>query len=79
MTLLTCVQITKVWEGARGLSVKALDNVSIEASEGAFVAILGPSGCGKSTLLEIIAGLEPATAGDVRMDGNTVTEASPER
>jgi NitT/TauT family transport system ATP-binding protein len=79
MTLLNCVQITKVWEGARGLSVKALDNVSIEASEGAFVAILGPSGCGKSTLLEIIAGLEPATSGDVRMDGNTVTDASPER
>ncbi|MEZ5785486.1 MAG: ABC transporter ATP-binding protein [Xanthobacteraceae bacterium] len=79
MTLLKAVQITKVWEGARGLSVKALDNVSVEADNGAFVAILGPSGCGKSTLLEIIAGLEPATTGDVRMDGRTVTEASPER
>ena len=31
--------------------------------QGEFVAILGPSGCGKSTLLELIAGLEPLSAG----------------
>jgi ABC-type nitrate/sulfonate/bicarbonate transport system ATPase subunit len=79
VTLLRVIQITKVWEGARGLSVKALDEVSVEAPEGAFVAILGPSGCGKSTLLEIIAGLEPPTTGEVRMEGRTVTEPSPER
>jgi NitT/TauT family transport system ATP-binding protein len=79
MTLLNVVQVSKVWEGERGLSVRALDSVSIEADDGAFVAILGPSGCGKSTLLEIIAGLEAATTGDVRMDGRTVSDPSPER
>jgi NitT/TauT family transport system ATP-binding protein len=35
--------------------------------------VIGPSGCGKSTLLKIIGGLEPATAGEVRFDGRTVT------
>jgi multiple sugar transport system ATP-binding protein len=39
--------------------------------------LLGPSGCGKSTLLNMIAGLEPVTAGDILIDGRVVNELEP--
>ena len=46
--------------GTRPMGVLALDRISFDISDGAFVAIVGPSGCGKSTLLKILAGLLPA-------------------
>ena len=54
-------------------SVEALQDVSFEAAPGEFLAVVGASGCGKSTLLRLIAGLVPATAGQVVLDGSTVT------
>lgn len=50
-------------------------DLSVEAGE--FVVVVGPSGCGKSTLLRIIAGLEPMSDGDIRIDGRSVTKLSP--
>jgi ABC-type nitrate/sulfonate/bicarbonate transport system ATPase subunit len=49
--------------------VHALDRVSFEVAAGETLGIVGPSGCGKSTLLEVIAGLEPASAGEVAVQG----------
>jgi ABC-type nitrate/sulfonate/bicarbonate transport system ATPase subunit len=48
-------------------------DVSLAADEGEFVSIIGPSGCGKSTIFNIMAGLEPADAGAVLVDGAPVT------
>ena len=45
-----------------------LDAVSLDVSQGEYVAVLGESGVGKSTLLNIIAGLEAPDAGDVLFD-----------
>ena len=56
----------------------ALDNVSLEVPSGSLVALLGPSGSGKSTLLRIVAGLERADAGLVRLDDEDVTRAAPQ-
>ncbi len=47
----------------------ALRNVSLQARDKEFLALLGPSGSGKTTLLRVLAGLERPDAGDVRFDG----------
>ena len=52
----------------------ALNGVSLDIADGAFVALLGPSGSGKTTLLRIIAGLEAADSGHVLFGGEDVTD-----
>ncbi len=58
--------VTQIWGGKR-TQVVALDRFSHRFSSRRFSCLLGPSGCGKSTLIQIIAGLEPATSGHVRI------------
>jgi NitT/TauT family transport system ATP-binding protein len=43
--------------------------LSLDIDSGSFVSMIGPSGCGKTTLMRVIAGLEPATGGEVDVDG----------
>lgn len=50
----------------------ALNNVSLDISDGEFVAIMGPSGCGKSTLLNILGLLDNPTSGSYKLDGKEV-------
>ena len=52
-----------------------LDGIELSVQPGEFVSFIGPSGCGKSTLLRLIAGLTPATAGDLTIDGMTPDNA----
>lgn len=58
-------------------ALPVLQGVDLEAAPGEFVAVLGASGCGKSTLLRLVAGLEKATAGEIRIGGKTVTDCDP--
>src|SRR5213592_316516 len=60
------------WFRQKRQTVHALDDVSLEVAEGAFIVIVGPSGCGKSTLLDIIAGLEKPDKGRVMADNQPV-------
>ncbi|MBO6716568.1 MAG: ABC transporter ATP-binding protein [Rhizobiaceae bacterium] len=55
--------VSKTFRLGRGEFVPALDQVSISAAPGEFIAVVGPSGCGKSTLLRIAAGLEEPDSG----------------
>ncbi len=57
----------------------ALRPTDLALRQGEFVSILGPSGCGKSTLLRIVAGLDTATAGEVRLHGGKISSPGRER
>ncbi|MFC0549026.1 ABC transporter ATP-binding protein [Kutzneria chonburiensis] len=54
-------------------AVDAVSDVSFAIEPGELVCIVGPSGCGKSTLLRCIAGLVPASRGDVFLHGDRVS------
>lgn len=63
--------LRKVFGGAQ--PTVAIDDISFTVADGEFVSVVGPSGCGKTTLLNIISGVEPVTAGTVRLgDGSDV-------
>lgn len=57
----------------------ALNEINLSAKSGEFVSLVGPSGCGKSTILRLVAGLIMPTTGKITVDGNEITEPSPER
>jgi len=56
-----------------------LRDFGLEVRGGQFITFLGPSGCGKSTALNIIAGLIPATDGEVWIDGERIDRLPPEK
>ena len=56
-----------------------LRGVDLDIETQSFVSLIGHSGCGKSTLLNVIGGLTKADAGEVRIDGQLVTEPGPDR
>ncbi|MEJ0069918.1 MAG: ATP-binding cassette domain-containing protein [Pseudomonadota bacterium] len=68
MSFLALRGLSKTYE-RRGQAVQALHHVDFEAAFGEFICVLGVSGCGKSTLLQLVAGLEPPSAGEIQLDG----------
>nr|ABQ76040.1 sugar ABC transporter ATP-binding protein [uncultured haloarchaeon] len=73
MTKVTLTDITKKFG-----DVTAVDTISMSVPNGEFIVIVGPSGCGKSTTLRLIAGLESADEGDIRMHNQSVVDAPPD-
>lgn len=59
--------------------VVVLDRINLNVGETEFISVIGHSGCGKSTLLKIVAGLERATSGSVRLDGREIRKPGSER
>ena len=69
------IAVTKRYR--RGLrEVLALDRLSMTVPRGEFLSVTGPSGCGKSTLLNLIAGLDAANEGEIRVDGTSLSTMS---
>jgi NitT/TauT family transport system ATP-binding protein len=75
--IIDIAHLEKVFVTVRNERIHALSDISLSVREREFVTVVGPSGCGKTTLLKILAGLVPATAGTVSVDGRPV--AAPRR
>jgi len=68
--------VTRVYPGKSALH--ALGPIDLELAQGEFFAVVGPSGCGKSTLLDVMAGLAPASAGQISFEGKPVNGEVPD-
>lgn len=71
-SLLSVHHVTALYE-EDGRTLEALRDLTFDIDDGEFVALIGPSGSGKSTLLDIISGLFPQTAGEVRINGASLS------
>jgi ABC-type sugar transport system ATPase subunit len=69
-----CLQLCKTYPGAER---PVIDDLSLQVQQGELLVMVGPSGCGKSTVLRMIAGLEPISAGELRINGRRVNELEP--
>ena len=74
-TVLSVRNLTKTYRTA-GEEIAVLRGVDLDIAAGERVALTGESGSGKSTLLHLIAGLDAADGGEIRLDGADVTDLS---
>jgi nitrate/nitrite transport system ATP-binding protein len=78
-TLLEIEGLVKAYPKPLGGQVVVLDQINLTLGEDEFIAIVGHSGCGKSTLLRIVAGLEQASLGQIRMGGKPIRKPGADR
>ena len=60
-----------------GAEAPAVDSLDLTIRDGEFMVLVGPSGSGKSTALRMLAGLQPTTDGEIRIDGEDVSHRAP--
>lgn len=75
---MTDVRLQNLDQTYRG-GIRALQGVSLEAADGAYLVIVGPSGSGKTTLLRLIAGLDKPTSGTISIGGCDMAGVAPHR
>src|ERR1700704_3495511 len=73
MAQITLDHVEKSYAG----NVKAINDLSLDISDGEFMVLVGPSGCGKSTALRSIAGLDEITSGTISIGGRVVNDLPP--
>ena len=69
------LQVSQLQVRYAGAPHPAVDGVSFGLAAGEIGVLIGPSGCGKTTLLRAVAGLEPASAGEILISGQRVEGA----
>src|SRR5689334_23261739 len=75
MAEVSYVKASRVFSG--NPPVRAVDELSLEVSDGEFLVLVGPSGSGKSTALRMLAGLEDVDEGAIHIGGKDVTNVPP--
>ena len=71
--------LIKTFKRADGSESLVLNDINLTIRDDEYVSVIGHSGCGKSTLLKIIAGLEKATVGSIRLEGREIRKPGAER
>jgi peptide/nickel transport system ATP-binding protein len=71
--ILSIENLSVTYKRNDGQSITAVDSVSLTLNRGEILGLVGESGCGKSTLGKAIMGIEPASQGRIRFEGNLVT------
>lgn len=71
--------LVKSYRNPNGSEFVVLDGIDLTIAEDEYISVIGHSGCGKSTLLKIVAGLEKATTGSVRLEGKEIRKPGAER
>ncbi len=56
---------------------KVIEDLNLTIRDGEFTVLVGASGCGKTTLLRMIAGIGPATSGELYIDGEEISDVPP--
>ncbi|MEV6714977.1 sn-glycerol-3-phosphate ABC transporter ATP-binding protein UgpC [Lentzea sp. NPDC051208] len=75
MAEVSYVKASRIFSG--NPPVRAVDELSLEVSDGEFLVLVGPSGSGKSTALRMLAGLEDIDEGAIQIGGKDVTNVPP--
>jgi branched-chain amino acid transport system ATP-binding protein len=57
----------------------AVDGIDLDLAVGELVSIIGPNGAGKTTLFNLVTGLDRPDEGEIRLDGNDITDFAPEK
>ncbi len=69
------VEVQKSYDG----EILVVKNLNLDIERGEFLTMLGPSGSGKTTCLMMLAGFEPATHGEIYLDGNPINNVAPHK
>src|SRR6185436_6357013 len=72
MAFIECRQLTREYRRGEN-AIRPLDKLDLDVERGSFLALMGPSGSGKTTLLNLIAGIDRATSGSLKIDGNELS------
>ena len=72
------VRFTKVQKSYDG-EILVVKDLNLDVERGEFLTMLGPSGSGKTTVLMMLAGFEPATHGEIYLDGNPINDVPPHK
>jgi len=72
---ITCQNLTREYKKGDN-TIRPLDDLSLTAPRGDFLALMGPSGSGKTTLLNLIAGIDQPTSGKLVIDGQDISSLS---
>ncbi|MCQ4294943.1 sn-glycerol-3-phosphate ABC transporter ATP-binding protein UgpC [Pseudomonas stutzeri] len=71
------LELRNVQKNYGNSQIATLKDIALRIDAGEFLILVGPSGCGKSTLMNCIAGLENITGGEILVDGEDISQASP--